>query len=194
MAEKYFAELERMWRQKQKTGPALQALFCVPLPPGLQRPKALRGPDLVQELVRLALMTEDVRFGDALLALVEHRIVGRNYNFLPWEPKWRRRGKDKLGLLMCTAIHNLKSRCRWSLRRTCAELAARTRWKAQSFAAAVKDLELLYREHPRWHFDLPENMTLAEFEAVVEKVCSTDVPTLKLEKSCRTSIPTTADN
>ena len=79
MAEKYFAELERMWRQKQKTGPALQALFCVPLPPGLQRPKALRGPDLVQELVRLAVMTEDMRFRDAFLALVEHRIVDRKH-------------------------------------------------------------------------------------------------------------------
>ena len=58
MAEKYFAELERMWQQKRKTGPALQALFMSPVPPDLRRPKALRGPDLVQELVRLAVMTE----------------------------------------------------------------------------------------------------------------------------------------
>jgi hypothetical protein len=193
MAEKYFAELERMWRQKRETGPALQALFSVPIPPNLRRSKALRGRDLVQELVRLALMTEDTRFGDAFLALVEHRIVDRNYNFLPWEPKWRRQGEDKLELLMCAAIHNLKSRCRLSLRRACAELAARTRWKAQSFAAAIKDLELLYRKHPRWHFDLPENMTLAAFAAVVEKACSTHFPTTELEQPCRTSIPTTAD-
>jgi hypothetical protein len=97
-------------------------------------------------------------------------------------------------LLMCAAIHNLKSRCRSSLRRACAELAARTRWEAASFAAAVKDLELLYHKHPRWHFDLPENMTLATFAAVVEKACRIDFPTTELEKSCRTSIPTTADN
>ena len=168
MAEKYFAELERMWQQNRETGPALQTLFSLPIPPDLRRPKALRGPDLVQELVRLAVMTEDMRFRDAFVALVEHRIVDRKFNFLPWEPQYRRQGKEKLDLLMCACIHALKFPCR-SLRRACAELAARTRWEATSFAAAVKDLELLYRRCR--HFDPDE-----------------------LEKSCRTSIPTTADD
>ena len=168
MAEKYFAELERMWQQKRKTGPALQALFSLPVPPDLRRPKSLRGADLVQELVRLAVLTGDTRFQDAFFALVEHRIVDRKFNFLPWQPPYRREGKEKLDLLMCAAIHALKFP--WgSLRRACAELAARTRWEATSFAAAVKDLELLYRRCP--HFDRDE-----------------------LEKSCRTSIPTTADD
>jgi len=198
MAEKYFAELKRLWGQKRKTNPAGRGLFSVPLPPKLRRPKALRGPDLVKELVRLWLHTEDTRFKDAVFALIEHGIVDGEFNFLPWDPPWRRQGKDMLELLMCATIHNLKSCYRLSLRRVCAELAAHTGWKAQSFAAAVKDLELLYRKHPRWHFDLPENMPLAAFAAVVEKKLekarSTDFPTLTLEKWCRTSIPTTADN
>jgi hypothetical protein len=165
MAEKYFAELERMWQQNR--GSVVQKYFDFK-PGPFPRAKALRGPDFVRELVRLAALTNDVRFRDAFFALVEHRIVDRKFNFLPWEPQHLRQGREKLDLLMRTDIHDLKSRYGLSLRRVCAELAARTGWPATSFAAAVKDLESLYR---RRHLDLGG-----------------------LEKSCRTSIPTTADN
>jgi hypothetical protein len=165
MGEKYFAELERIWQQNR--GSQVRKCFDLEFF-GCPRPKALRGPDLVQELVRLAALTEDTRFKDAIFALVEHRIIDGKFNFLPWEPRHLRQGREKLELVMWAGIHDLKSRCGTSLRRACAELAARTGWPAMSFAAAVKDLELLYRRrhlHPGG-----------------------------LEKSRRTSIPTTADN
>jgi hypothetical protein len=159
MAEKYFAELERMWQQNR--GPVRQRYFDLV---GLPRAKALRGPDLVGELVRLAVLTKDTRFQDAAIALAEQRIIDRKFNFLPWEPRWRRQGKGELELIAVAAIHDLKPRC-GSLRRVCAEFAARTGWPATSFVAAVKDLELLYRRRSGG-----------------------------LEKSCCTSIPTTAAN
>jgi hypothetical protein len=189
MAEKYFAELERVWQQNRGSG--LQKYFDIDFEFGLRRAKALRGPDLARELIRLASMTDDMRFKDALFALIEHGIVDRKFNFLPWEPRWWRQGRQKLELVMYAAIHDLQSRCGSSLRRASALLAAYTGWPATSFAAAIKDLELLYRKHPRWHCDLPEKMTSAEFVALVEKVYGTAA---ELEKSCRTSIPTTADN
>jgi len=188
MAEKYFAELEGMWQQNRDSG--LQEYFDFE-PGPFPRPKALRGSDLVRELVRLAVLTKDTRFRDAFFALVEHGIIDRKFNFLPWKPQHLRRGRLRLELSMWANIYNLKSRYRLPLRRVCAELAARTGWPGTSFAAAVKDLELLYR---RWHFDLPKNMTPAAFAAVVEKACSIDFPTTELEKSCCTSIPTTAAN
>ena len=162
MAEKYFAELEGRWRQSRKTGP--ESMFSVP--PELQRPKALRGPDLARELVRLVVLTGDVRFEDAFLALVQHRIIDRNYNFLPWDWPAGRQGKKELNLVICAGIHELRSLCP-SLRRACAELAAFMGWEAATFEGAVKDLELRYRRH---------------------------LKTAKLEKSCRSIIPTTADN
>jgi hypothetical protein len=173
MAKKYFAELERIWQQNR--GSQVQKYFDLEFF-GRPRPKALRGPDLVHEFIRLAALTEDTRFQDAIFALIEHRIVDRNYNFLPWEPRWRRQGKDKIELLTIAAIHDLQLRCRSSLRRACAVLAAHTGWPAQSFAAAIKHLELLYRQHPRWHFNLPELMTPAAFVALVEKMYITDFP------------------
>jgi hypothetical protein len=165
MGEKYFAELERIWQQNRGS----QVRKCFDFEDfGCPRPKALRGPDLVQELVRLAALTEDTRFKDAIFALVEHRIIDGKFNFLPWEPRDLRQAKEKLELVMWAGIHDLQLQCGTSLRRACAELAARSGWPGMSFAAAVKDLELLYR---RRHLDPGE-----------------------LEKSCLTSIPTTADN
>src|SRR5262249_22790304 len=71
MGEKYFAELERIWQQNRGS----QVRKCSDLEFfGCPRPKALRGPDLVQELVGLAALTEDTRFKDAIFALIEHRI------------------------------------------------------------------------------------------------------------------------
>ena len=84
MAEKYFAELERQWEQKSKTRTRMQRMLN-PLGPELERAKSLRGPDFVKELTRLAVMTKDERFQDAVFALLEHGIIDGNFNFLPWE-------------------------------------------------------------------------------------------------------------
>jgi hypothetical protein len=142
MAEKYFAELERVWQQNR--GSSVQKYF--EFESGLfPRPKALRGPVLVRELIRLTALTDDMRFQDAAFALAEHRIIDGNFNFLPRKPRRFRQGKEKLKSHMWAGIHELKLRYGLSLRRACAELAAHTGWPATSFAAAVKDLELLYR-------------------------------------------------
>jgi len=193
MAKKYFAKLKRIWEQKRKTKP-LKPILKFPFGRNLQRPKALRGPDLVQELARLAALTWDARFTDAVFALIHHRIVDEKFNFLPWAPRLLVQENEKLELMMCGSIHALKSRCRLSLRRACAEFAARTGWEAASFAAATKDLELLYRRH----FDVPKTRKFmiqaavvapADLVALVEKMCSTDyrnymppTPKLELEK------------
>jgi len=89
MAKGYLAELELLWRQKRKAGrmPGRRAFDISNPPPKLRRSQALRGPDLVNELIRLAVWTGDGRFEGALDALIEHRIVDRNHNFLAWEPE-----------------------------------------------------------------------------------------------------------
>jgi len=162
---KYLAELERLWRQNRK-GEFAQ-LFEFPPDAKLQRPKTLRGPDLVNELLRLRAITKDKRFEDAIRALIEHRIVGRNFNFTRLDLL----SDERIERGACAAIHQVKSLSRMSLRRACADLAAHLGWPATSFAAATKHLELLYRLHPEWRGTIVE-----------------------LEKSCSTKIPTTADN
>jgi hypothetical protein len=205
----YLAELERLWQQKRKTDSSVQAVLKYLMPADLERPKALRGGDLVQELVRLAVLTKDARFAEALVALIEHRIVDGNSKFLPWDLPLLARGKERIKRLACVCIHVTKASGR-SLRRACADHAARTGWPATSFAAAVKDLELLYRQHPEFvtkaalsefrierlppqpgdgQADLP---IPAELLALFGEVVDSTDPT-KLENSCSTSIPTTAN-
>jgi hypothetical protein len=200
MAKKYLAELEQLWQQNRKGADSLfNRIKTFPRSPRLRRSKALRGSDLVRELARLAALTRDVRFQDALFALAEHRITDRNHNFLPWQVPEITQLQKKWERFMCASIHALKAQGA-SLRRACAEMAAVTGWEATSFAAATKHLELLYRQHPIEHFDPTEfkEFTSPETLALLEKAYSRDSPTTdpatELEKSCSTSIPTTADN
>src|SRR5262245_22599608 len=141
----YLAKLERIWQRNRNN--SLRVIFDFPTNPELERAKALRGPDLVQELKRLAVLTEDIRFRDALLALIEHRIVGRDFNFLPWDEPHIARGKDKIERNACIHIERLRVEYGNSLRRACALVAAHTGWPAATFMAASKRLELLYRQH-----------------------------------------------
>ena len=85
MVEKYFAKLERQWEQKRKTGfgSTLQELFKYQPGPKTKRAKSLRGSDFTRELIRLAALTGDTRFQDAVFALFEHDVIDDNFNFLP---------------------------------------------------------------------------------------------------------------
>jgi hypothetical protein len=204
MAE-YLADMERMWQENRKQETGTPAIFNFQLEAGLRRPRTLRGPDLVHELMRLAALTQDARFAYAVFALLDHRIVGDKFNFLPWDLPLLTESKERIRRLACVCIHLMKNSGR-SLRRACAEHAARTGWPAMSFAAAIKDLELLYRQHPEFvtpaafaefriervaadgqALPIPADL-LALFGEVVDPTATT------LENSCSTSIPTTADN
>ena len=177
MAEKYFAELEGLWRQNKKTSP-MRGYLKPPYPSRFQRlfqrPKLLRGPDLVRELLRLRAMTGDRRFKDALVALGEHHIVDAKFNFLPWEMPFLAQERADFERETCETVHVLKTRHGASLRNACAVVAALLGWPATSFAAAIKDAELIYRRHLAK--DGPQ------------------LPRTKLEKSCSTTIPTTANS
>jgi len=202
----YLAELEQLWQQNRNRPSALKALLRPP--PNLpSRLKALRGRDFALELSRLSAMTGDARFKDALLALAQHRIIDRNFNFLPWEMPFVTEGREKVELLMCASIHLLRSHpgTGGSLRRACAEFAAREGWPATSFAAAMKDVELRYRRRRyRDHRHLSQaeiNLVKKFLKKFMTPACAAafeaDFPTTKtteLEKSCSTSIPTTANN
>jgi hypothetical protein len=146
MAEKYLAKLERQWEQNRKTllGSKLQMPFT--LDPRLKRAKSLRGPDFVTELIRIEVATGDTRFKDAVFALFEHGIVGDKFKFLPWEKPYVAKEKKQAELMVLIFLCWTKSRG-VPLRRTCAQLAALLGWPATSFAAAMKDLELIYRRH-----------------------------------------------
>jgi hypothetical protein len=195
----YLAELERLWRQN-----VINTILKFPVSRSLRRSKTLRGPDLCQELMRLAVMTRDMRFGDALLALIEHRIVSRNFNFLPSHLPPVPQKQEKIQREACVVIHQMKSRGA-SLRRACAELAAHMGWPAASLAAATKQLELLYRQHPEFidpatYRESRELLDLAELRELLIGVIrsggaamATDLTT-ELEESCSTSIPTTASD
>ena len=144
MAEKYFAKLEWQWEQKRKTefGPTLQELFKYQ--PGLKtkRAKSLRGADFTGELLRLATLTKDTRFQDAVFALFEHDIIDDNFNFLPWEAPDVAQVQKEIELLAFTSIYWVVTARGTPLRRGCAQIAAHLGWPGASFGAAIKDLEL----------------------------------------------------
>jgi hypothetical protein len=189
MAENYFAKLERVWEQNRKTvlGSTLQTLYRFS-----KRAKSLRGSDFTKELIRLAGLTKDTRFQDAVFALIEHDIIDNNFNFLPWEAPAVAKVQKQIELMMFTFIYWVTSRGA-PLRRACAQLAALSGWPAVSFAAAMKDLELIYRRHLAKErcFD-PDESKLAldlfkKFTAIETRYCGTE----KLELSRSISIPTT---
>jgi hypothetical protein len=144
----YLAELEQLWqRNRNRNDSFLRVIFNYPTVPKLKRAKALRGPDFVQELKRLSVLTGDRRFIAAVLALIEHGIVGRDYHFLPWDEPHIARGKAKFERNACIYIQELRGECGNSLRRACALVTAHMGWPAATFMAARKHLELLYRQH-----------------------------------------------
>ena len=196
MAEKYFAKLERQWEQKSKTRTRMQRMLN-PLGPEFERAKSLRGPDFVKELTRLAVMTKDERFQDALFALLEHGIIDGNFNFLRWEGPAVVEIRKEIELMVFVFIYWLTSRGA-SLRRACAVLAVLWGWPAASFAAAIKDLELIFRRRKHrgedrcFSSDEIEFMLdfVKKFSAIEKRRCGTG----RMDFSRSISIPTTADD
>ena len=165
MAEKYLAKLERQWDQNRKTtiGSTLQMLFKRPFGSDPGRAKSLRGPDFAKELNRLAVLTEDARFRDAVFALIEHRIIdGEDFNFLRWEVPVVVEIRKRVELKVFVLIYWRISRGA-SLRRACAVQAVLWGWPAASFTAAIKELELIYRRHRNRCFSSDEIEFMLDF-------------------------------
>jgi hypothetical protein len=163
MAEKYFAKLERQWEQTPKTW--MQEVLD-PYGPKFARAKSLRGPDFAKELNRLAVLTEDARFRDALFALREHRIIDGDFNFLRWEVPVVVEIRKRVELKVFVLIYWRISRGT-TLRRACAVQAVLWGWPAASFTAAIKDLELIYRRHRDRCFSSDEIEFMLDF---IEKI------------------------
>jgi hypothetical protein len=145
MAEKYITELERLWQRNRNN--VLRKIFNYRTSPELKRAKALRGPDLVQELRRLSVLTRDKRFIAAALALIEHHIIDDDFHFLPWDVPYIAQEKAEFERNACVCIQTLRGEYGNSLRRACALVAAHMGWPAATFMAARKHLELLYRQY-----------------------------------------------
>jgi hypothetical protein len=141
----YLADLEVVWQQNIKKRPK---------PDKRTRSKALRGGDFFQELLNCHALTGDQRFLDAAEALHENGIIDVKFNFTRWQPPMLRKAKRNLELLKLNWIHQ-KIRRRVSLSRACAELAAKTGHRANSFTAAIKDLEKSYRREAS-NLELPK--------------------------------------
>ena len=167
-----------------------------PFGPEFARAKSLRGPDFVKELNRLAVMTEDERFQDALFALREHRIIDGDFNFLRWEVPVVVEIRKRVELKVFVLIYWRTSRGA-SLRRACAVLAVLWGWPAASFTAAIKDLELIYRRRKHrgedrcFSSDEIEFMLdfVKKFSAIEKRRCGTG----RMDFSRSISIPTTAE-
>jgi hypothetical protein len=163
MAAKYFAELKRQWEQTSKTW--MQGVLD-PFGSKFARAKSLRGPDFVKELNRLAVLTEDKRFRDAVFALREHRIIDGDFNFLRWEVPVVVEIRKRVELKVFVLIYWRTSHGA-SLRRACAVQAVLWGWPAATFTAAIKDLELIYRRHRDRCFSSDELEFMLDF---VEKL------------------------
>jgi hypothetical protein len=130
----YWDKLETEWRANRKNGRAGAAL---------ERPKSLRGRDFVDELHRLAVLTGDRRFYDALMALAEHGIVDTRMNFKRWRAPAFAEMERESNRVILMGIRFLMKLGK-SQRRACAEVAAVTGRPSASFDAAVTDLRKLH--------------------------------------------------
>jgi hypothetical protein len=148
-------ELEARWRRNKKARKATGPFK------GMPRPKGLRAPDLVDELVRLRTMWPDKRFDSCLDALFEHQIVERTTIInKQGEPEPSYRFTDKQGSLLdplnqrraderrkeCAAQIQALREQGFSERQACKEVAAATGYPAASFAAAWEQMRILSRE------------------------------------------------
>jgi hypothetical protein len=128
------SELKALWKErKQKFN--LNSKFT-------KRPSTLRGPDFAKELLRLFAITDDQRFYDAFMALVDHRMIDAKFNFTRWQLPWITESEADRNRIVLAQIHDLKELGR-STRRACMETAAYFGVRANSFDAAIKQLQLL---------------------------------------------------
>jgi hypothetical protein len=134
-------ELEAFWREENKRKHNTE-LHTLPRTFG-ERPVALRGRDFVDELLRFAAITEDPRFSNAVFALAEHGIIDEKTNFTRWQDPSIAKIEAYWNAGLLKNIRDLKN-AGISTRRACMETAATYGLRANSFYAAIKQLQLLY--------------------------------------------------
>jgi hypothetical protein len=156
-------ELEAKWRCKKssRNGPvkALVSMIAIPAEIAhlyrgpMKRSPRLRGGDVVQELLRLAVEWKDPRFIGAIKALFEHGIVDKDKQYR-FSSKHGPHGDD-----LKQQINSLKQRKDavtidkvlalrsdgMSERLACATIAAETGRQAASFVAAIEQVRHLIR-------------------------------------------------
>src|SRR5262245_25461027 len=108
----YLEELEKQWEANKRKKNELPA-----------RPLGLRGTNFVRELGRLWILTKDLRFLDAIVALDEYGIVDDSFDFIPgWVPKDLAELEKKRDQAIIDTIDHLVSRGK-PVRRAVAMLA-----------------------------------------------------------------------
>ena len=149
-------ELEERWERNSKPRERRWSPAIVRIRAGVaehqpaERPKNLRGTDLVHELARLGAVWWDERFLDCIQALFEHGIVDeQNFRFTKKkEPTGqqladRKRQSDTDHVAQVLRLRKKHKSMSW--RRACDEVAANTGREGASFTAASESLRVLVR-------------------------------------------------
>jgi hypothetical protein len=147
----YLKELEETWqRNKKECGTDDDDGDR-----SLKRPRGLRAPDLMHELMRLSVLWKDPRFDACTRALQEHGIVAGEYpsfHFTGREDPDVDALKQEIEGYRRRVDHELLERIRIRVDqgmaeyRACAEIAAEQGRPAASFPAAVDQLRHLLRK------------------------------------------------
>jgi hypothetical protein len=133
----YLPTLETAWRKNRKNTEKVRS-----------RPKSLRGRDFFTELAQLYSATKDPRFLNAIHALFNHSIIDAKLNFTRWQTPKDAKHDAAIRVFFMQKISEFVSSGD-SVHRACAIMAAVIGHDASSFAAAIKDLENLYRPFAR---------------------------------------------
>jgi hypothetical protein len=133
---RYKAELKKRWLAN-KWSPQQ-----VKLVRNLDRRPGLRGEAFVHELARLAVLTKERCFKDAIDALVKHGIVDGHLNFtLRWRHPDEAESEAEWKRAMLTIIR-FYIKAGMTDRRACAEAAAIVGFRAKTFEAAIRFLQI----------------------------------------------------
>jgi hypothetical protein len=111
-----------------------------------KRRRAMRGPNLVDELQVLFVQTKDKRFADCIDALLEHGIVDAKWNFV--KSKTEAKFDENIAYLALIRARSLTAQTGVSLSRACAQAAADIGFPAVSLGAACKQIKLLHAKAP----------------------------------------------
>jgi hypothetical protein len=128
----YTKELETLWKKNRLVH--------------VKRRRAIRGPNLVDELQVLFVQTKDRRFADCIDALLEHGIVDTKWNFVKSQTEIA--FDENIAYLAVIRAHSLTAQTGVSLSRACAQAAADIGFPASSFGAACKQVKLLHAKAP----------------------------------------------
>jgi len=154
-------ELEAEWQSKRSSrndpGEGLVSIVEIPAEIAhlcrgpMKRSPRLRGGDLVQELARLAVEWRDRRFIEAIKALFEHGIVGKQWQVsskrgphghdLKQQMNALKQRKDAAAINKVLALKSTGV----SERLACATIAAEIGFRGNSFEAAQGELRNLVR-------------------------------------------------